>query len=506
MGALLVLALVATEPFSQAGVQATMCPRVNASTAWIPRSSVFEGSQALERGSVMLNSTFQLAAYQGLYDDYQAANDLMQPFVVCPSGNCTFPQPISIQTLTMCYSCRDTSDKIYKTTPDGWDDRRDGLVLTMKGYSEVFVSGQLLSVVTNFTANDIFGQYVFENSTSSRWPDNGWNDTSMVNFQGIAGHLENTTCKLDDCKVGKYLGFDCGFRPCVKSLSSKMVNGKYSETEVDRHYLPRVANEFRMALNETFINGTWTKCTPENDWTPTHSATAYVWTPTGDQKLLYYTPNCIYSVTQEDYTALTQFLSGLFVLDELKQLQWAATQDNSVEVYGQAWQAKLWNKGQPSMDVVNRFAEGMANVIGNYMRTNGRKYYQARDYTLEPGHYNTTIFPVDWTRALGDAHYSEACIRVRWRYLAYPATLFILVFAFFVAVVWDDYTSKSWGADWKLATLPMQFPALRNRPSSMVSSKMHSKSYFQEASQMQVKLVNGDEGWMFTSGREGENR
>lgn len=505
MGALLVLALVASEPFAQAGVAASMCPRVNVSTAWIPRSSVFEGSQSLERGSVMLNSTFQLAAYQGLYDDYQSANDLMQPFVVCPTGNCTFPQPVSIQTLTMCHSCRDTSDKIDKVTPAGWDERRDGLILKMKGYSEVFRSGQPLSVVTNCTGSDALGQWEFENSTSSRWPDSGWNDTSIINFQGIAGHLKNASCKLDECKADSYLGFDCGLRPCVKSLSSKVVNGKYSETEVDRHYLPRVSSEFQMALNETFINGTWTKCKPENAWTPTHHATAYGRKPDGGAQKLFYTPDCIYSVTQEDYRALAQFLqSGLLVPELAKQLVWASTQDNSVEVFGPAWQAKLWNKGQPSMDVVNRFAEGMSNVIGNYMRNNGRKFYRARDFSY-PNRFNTTLFPDDWTRALGDAHYAEACIQVRWRYLAYPATLFILVLAFFIAVIWDDYQSKSWGADWKLATLPMQFPALRNRPSSMASSKLRSKSYFQEASQMQVRLVNGDEGWVFSSGREGEH-
>lgn len=508
MGALLVLALVAAEPFSQASVMVAMCGRVHENAAWIPRASMFTGSQTLERGSVMMNSTFQLAAYQALYDDYRSTPELMQPLVNCPTGNCTFPQPVSIQTLSMCHSCRDITDKI-SGLPSDLNNPPEDMTLSIKGYTESFQARTLLPLVTNCSSSGVLGQSEDPDAIGARWPDGVWNDTSLVSFQGVAGLLKNTSCNFgdrnrkSDCVMKGYLGFDCGFRPCVKSYSSKMLNGKYTETEVDRKFLHRAPNDdFQLVLDETFINGTWTKCTSEDHWTPTHNATVGRLPPVKlGEESLYYPPSCVYSVSQADFYALVQFLQdGLFV--PKAQLDWAATQDGAVEVFGQAWQAKLWNHGSASMDVTNRFAEGLANVLGNYIRANGATFYQTKDIGPDfNNRFNTTIFPADWTRALGDAHYDEACIQVRWRYMAYPATLFLLVLVFFVAVVWDDYKSKSWGADWKLATLPMLFPALRNRPAS-VGSKMQSKSYYTEAQPLQVKLVNGDDGWAFTSGRD----
>lgn len=487
--------MLITEPFSQAAVTTVMCERVDVGVASIARANSF--GTAVRVGSQLyeLSSGNQLAVLQGFYDSYKNTSQLMQPDITCTSGNCTFPQPVSMQTISMCHSCRDVSSKLRMSTSNGSDSS------SIEGYERA-----------NFTINNSssprMGTVLATNiSGYGQWSDGPWLFTDIVNFQGIASVYNDTACTLKPNSTGcnrSFFGFDCALRPCVRTYSSSMTGGKYSETEINVQYLHMTPNrDFELAVNETFINGTWKKCTSEKNRTDTHTSEIYLpYKLTADgvadnPATVWYPDDCVYGIGFGDYVGLYQYMYPLF---SQGQLVWSIS---SVAVTGDAWLKKLWNDGAPSLEIVNKFAGNIANSLSAYMRNNGLKQ-EYRGLVPGDGNYNDIVnTPPDRLKVTGDMQHLEPCIKARWRFLSFLAVLFVLEIAFFLAVLWVDHRSRMWHADWKSATLPMMFQALQNKPRDS-GVGMERGKYYTEAQSLRVRLVEGEKGWVFASGRDKE--
>lgn len=487
--------MLITEPFSQAAVTTVMCQRVDTGVASIPRANAFGDSSRAASQTYELSRGNQLAVLRGLYDNFKNTSVLMQPDVTCPSGNCTFPQPVSMQTISMCHSCLDVTSKLSLPTANMSD------TSSIEGYDRA-----------NFTINNYpsrLGSVMATNITGGgggHFPDGPWSYTDIVSFQGIASIYNDTACVLGTgtgCNK-TFLGFDCALRPCVRTYSSSMTSGKYNETETKVQYLHLTPNrDFELALNETFINGTWEKCTSATKKSDTHKAEVYLpyqLLPNGtadNPATVWYPDDCVYGMPFSEYLGLYQFLYPLFTQGVLQ----VGTSGSAIT--GDAWLKTLWNDGASSMDVVNQFAGNLANSMSVYMRSNGLKFtYRG----LVPGDdsYDTREnLPLAAFKITGDMQHLEPCIKARWRFLSFLAVLFVLEIVFFLAVLWVDHRSRLWHSDWKSATLPMMFQALQDKPRDSRIGTERDK-YYTEAQSLRVRLVEGEKGWVFASGRDKE--
>lgn len=496
LGAIIAILMLITEPFSQAAANIAMCERVDVGKASIPRFSSFAESQRVMQVWWEMTQGFQLAAYQGLYDTHKNTSVLMEPHINCATGNCTFSQPTSLQTLSMCYSCRDVTNKVVFNRNATADDTS-----TIVGYSNFSVGSNngrsMAPIATNYTTPLTM---LLQPWTAS-WPEGKWFQTSIADFQGIATSFKDPKCDPGpQCEVD-YLGFDCALRPCVQSFSSSVVNGKYTETLLKTEYMHvSYSNTFVVAVEEAFVNGTWTKCTSSNENSTTHNTPVeqpFKIYPNGTRdgpetvENLWYPPECVYAIGSGDHWALRRFLNDIF---SKGALSWGY---DGHAIQGDPWLKSLFNTGAPSMDIVNRFAENLANSLGAYIRTNGI----SKSYELDGDKYKEVPYPAALIQAAGDMKHLEACIQARWRFLSFLGVLFVLEIVFFVAVLWVDHRSRLWQADWKAATLPMMFQALQDRPKGS-GDTMERDNFYTEARALRVRLVEGEKGWVFASGRD----
>lgn len=474
MGAALGLITLITDPFSQACVTIGSCQRSQAGLASIPRfnnySVAFHASGGA--GNYDLSTSMQLAVLTGLYSPPTNSSQSMQSAVSCPTGNCTFSegQSVAFDTLTMCHSCIDLTSKVLlrsEIDPSSKEKQPGSYVLD--GYGDDFAlpapgsgnfSGQL------FMLSSAPGIHGDDNDT--QWPLDGWNSTTIINTRGIALVVPTAPCPAGkQCNL-EPTGFDCALRPCIKSFSASVRNGVYAESEHGTaNYLHAVPDAllFQSVTKQTLFNGTWESCVSSKDRTPKNNITVYQPLAQSDVQpgkdlstdsltKLYYPQECVYNVGTGAAAALFAYIGS--TLDK-GTIQMITTPD---QVDGDVWLKTLYDSGKMKFADVDRFMNGLATSIGAEMRRNtvpntGLAVHDANNGTAQ---------------ATGDAHYSETCIIVRWRYLSFLALLLALDLVFFGMVVYYSQRNPWWCENWKSSALPLLAQAIHDKNGSAVSS------------------------------------
>ncbi|OAA56121.1 hypothetical protein ISF_07719 [Cordyceps fumosorosea ARSEF 2679] len=102
-----------------------------------------------------------------------------------------------------------------------------------------------------------------------------------------------------------------------------------------------------------------------------------------------------------------------------------------------AWVSGLWRNGSTDINLVTKFAEGLATSIGAQMRT-------------------AAVGPSMLREARGTTLVEKTCIRIHWGYITFFAVVFVLEVLFLGSVMVLSYRSRL-HADWKSSTLAVAF-------------------------------------------------
>lgn len=421
----------------------------------------------------------QFAVFSGLYNPPKDLSDPINSLVSCPTGNCSFSNgddSTYFETIDLCSSCKDISSQIRpidQSSDAGYylSGYASTMNLTRLGKNSFEPRGKVLGFTSTAALTDM----------KEPWPDDPWKRTSLVSFQGMAGMLENDSLHPR--------AFDCGLRPCVRSLSATVINGKYAEKEHSRQYLHYLdsTRQFELVLNRTRINGTWHTCTSSATETATHNMQATPWELQQDAHLTdanntgrWYEPKCYYFVTLGVLLGFSYHLGETF--DST-----AVTVEPGAIVSGAAWAKDLWKRGNMTMDSVSKFAAGLAASMGAEMRRGGSPYAFTDKVIVEPADLSVN----------GDMMLIEPCITVQWKYLSFLASLWALTALFCGAIILAQHQSRlGAGTDWKTSIMPLLFQAVSNGDGLSSNAPYRDLDLQHRAEEVTVQLADSDGQWV----------
>lgn len=468
LGAVITIAALAVDPFSQQIIQSEPClQNVTGAAAEIPKSQNFEAGIILSEPMInVLSGSLQAAIYMGLLSPPPNSSAAMT--ADCRTGNCNFPSDdgATFSTLAMCHSCVDISHAIYYDPHTLYATLPSGVQL---GGGVFFAS----------TANtSIFDNYLFS-------------------FEAIMKrNLEN---------YNDYFAVACGLTPCLKTFGANVTNGIYQERELssaDLVWSDRAG--YTLATNRTLRDGTCQSCTTTTK--STTASTLRINTTTmglisraegtveygissgmdfehiNPGASLWYPDDCVWWFGSLPAQAMSSFLHGFFDGNTLSLIN----QDNPSEIEGGLWLFSMFLNGTASMDTVNALMSGLAWSVTAALR-------QA------PASEGT---PREQSAVSGQAQMVQSCLTVRWAWLSLPASLLGLQLVFLVATVAISGSAKHWGGDWKDSPLALLYHGLEgctDVPDEKVGREelRDRDGMFKVAQRMRVQLRQGRDNWRF---------
>ncbi|CAN8099720.1 unnamed protein product [Discula destructiva] len=474
LGAIITIAALAVDPFSQQIIQFQPClSDVAEAMAQIPKTQTLEPGITSMSLKPRLTGSMQAAIYMGLLSP--PTNSSATITATCQTGNCTFPSDAgaTFSTLALCRICVNISDSItYETSED--DKQRHASIESGAAIDGLDVDFSSMAGSTSFPRS-IF-------SFEALMSQDGANETT-----GFA--------------------VACGLDPCVKTFAANVTNGTYHETEISSETLLWSYHAgYTLARNKILRNGTWQPCetTSQNTSTntfrinttsmglmshvvngveysvsttnvPIHnvSATASLWYP----------DECVWWFGDLPGEAVGSYLGNLFNNKTLDTPYWSRDPSSA---QGDLWLQNLYRNGTANMDTVNAYIDGLVwSMTANMRQTSADR---------------------DELRAVnGHMQALEACLKVRWVWLSLPASLLGLEITFLAAIAVLSRSKTHWRGDWKGSSLALLFHGLDGHPargmekdSTPPSGDLNDKNgMFNVAKEMKVQLRASEDSWRF---------
>ncbi|KAK7744662.1 hypothetical protein SLS53_003550 [Cytospora paraplurivora] len=476
LGAIITIAALAVDPFSQQIIQSEPCLwNLTGTTAEIPIVQGFEAGFGTSAAKPRITASMQVAIYMGLLSP--PPNSSAAVTASCRSGNCTFPHDngATFSTLAMCHSCVNISDTITSNHSGHYDQIPATLPsgVSIDGYDTLLAS-----------------------LAGSKWlPD------SMFSFEALMSpDIANDTI---DFAVA------CGIRPCLKTFGANVTEAIYHETELSSYDLvPSLRAGYTLATNTTLRNGTWQSCMPTPHNTSTNTLRINTTTMglisqiinTGKEyailhgidlqnvsaaETLWYPDDCVWWFGAKTADAIRAFMWDFFQNRTLEPPYWSRGPSSAL---GDLWLVNLYRNGTANMDTVNAYMDGLDWSITGHMRQNIA--------AVGSGEYTPEV-------VLGQVQTLQSCLRVRWVWLSLPAALLCLEFAFLAAIILCSRSADHWRGDWKDSSLALLYHGLEDHASeykekAVAGDLLRDKdSMFQAAQETMVQLRKGEGNWRF---------
>ena len=486
IGAVTILASVATEVFTQSTVQYESCQWfIVDAPASIPKAHTFDPViDTLRSGTKTTDMDTKLAIYKGLINPPQNSSASMAGHINCLTGNCTFVQDNdrgSFATLGICHSCRDITDQCKMDVEPG----KTGTLfysLESGAVTKVFQSVRSMVQLLHMVAVDTpLPTYI--------------DDYPMFTVETIVISPRNCTeaeKSSPQCQVGRGTLWEpaassCSLYPCVKNYNAKVVNGTYTESQVLTRNLKNTlapANNsvpnYWLTTDETFRNGAWTACGETSERTDVNTQEVFASNKTSclmsdygscqDAETLWYPPDCVWTFPRRQIAPV--------VADNLKEKIGNHTlldYKRNVAYEGEPYMQRLYRSGGTHMENVLEFMGGISDALTERIRTKGP---DSPELQTVPGRTFRT----------------DTCISVRFEWLAYLGSLLFLEIVFLVFVI---YVGKREGfsMDWKSSSLAAFFyPIDRDSPEEELLRK---ESLEKTAKEISVCLSERDGAWKF---------
>ncbi|KAF6810807.1 hypothetical protein CPLU01_15228 [Colletotrichum plurivorum] len=458
-GALITVAALAVDPFSQAIIEHRTCPQVVQETPktmrfrdppTTPRTNNYTGllpgaKYKAEFARAALDLSTSTALYRGLVDPRSSVSLLDRH---CSTGNCTFGEASGggdyFATLEMCYSCEDvTSEVVNRTTED----------------ETRFTLGTELEV-NNVTALDAR-------------TTNGSRNASEPFFS-----IDLLTLKYED--------YCTRHKGCTSSFIRNM-----------RPFAKQVA--YSLILNSTVEDGRVRKCAPvqtgderTGDFVPARPNRKInrpkTWEKSSEWEL--WPVECVFAVEMTPYYGIS------VVLHELLSQNLTATMliGEVPPLSGPVWLQTMYHEGNATLASMDTAWAGLAASISATMRN--RPWYV--DSWEEKYKYAVSERRV----VVGTALTTETCVIVHWGWIAYPGALLVLQLVFLALVMgrrWGRDGGR-WSADWKSSPLALLFHGLDDNLHQGYGEVSSARSMNRAARQIKAQLMedSGNRGsWRF---------
>ncbi|KAI1384856.1 uncharacterized protein F4822DRAFT_446033 [Hypoxylon trugodes] len=435
-GIMMILSLLLV-PFTQQILRFYSCSVLDTSrNASIPTTHFASAGLSFHVGAGLnaIKPAVQAQLSSGIYD-----TNPKQVSFNCPTGNCTF-------------------DGLYHSA--GWCSHCDDVSNQLEIYPSDISSMNYTLPSTNLTA--VPGIYTFVMAGES----------PIQAILGFGQNLSNTPWG-----VRGYGAAECTISPCVRSYTSTVEGGNFTETLV--------------STSQTWSDGLYwlssidVPCLTTTEKQALHTA-GYQFDSEKTQWLAYnlsvyaedafnptilnetnttIRPECIYQTDHGHSESLNFFLNSMFT----------GTVAFAVEVIG----------GPPILQAI--FQEG--NVTFSTIDDAFSRLAQALTvWTREDSGQNVT----------GQIFQSETCVGARWAWLAYPLAM---VLGMMVFLIWTiDHTRRNEGSrqDYKSSPLALLFHPLGTSGSEGSVSSIASRSELErKAKSMKVMFQGADEVWRF---------
>ncbi|KAI1203492.1 hypothetical protein F5X97DRAFT_318144 [Nemania serpens] len=463
VGAIVTILIVLVDPFTQQLLEYYDCqPKLEGLQASISRTEYWSDlgltSSYIGAGLVPVPPLWQRAISAGIFADQQTAS------FSCPTGNCTFARPFS--TVGFCSSCEDLSDQLEIQNISLSD-----TMYPMYGINNTLPSGLFLYNYQNEQPMTWFGAGPGPDDETlaaidiilAKTPE----DAFTKSFIGTDNNgnspdyeycLSRTRNNVWGCRG--YGAARCRLHPCVKKLSARVENGVLSESLIDSanntsdpRQWSQPAGEYPFPLPSEVPKDTAStvdlSCVTTEEL---FQLKAVGYMIDSDQKWLGFNATwdlsrsvsadapfpqslqahgCLFSFSQSAYDNLRRnFLGDYFsgFLDSTfspEPLQHVLSGPQSLQ--------QIFNYGNVTFERIDTIFSNVAQAMTVLARQAGA---QNRSEDV-----------------LGDVNSSKTCLRVRWPWIAFPAALGAISWAFFALVLWVQHGSD-WLPAWKSSTLP----------------------------------------------------
>jgi hypothetical protein len=484
-GALITILAIAIDPFTQQIVHPVLCYRkVLDSVASIPRANGFRGMGVHTGGGMAaLDPGISAAIYAGLLNSSQTVG------FQCETGNCTFPAMAktgeSYQTAGIDFGCVDISKEVKQLDKYNW-------YVPQLGDNSTTVNGgpNITRTSSSYTQN-AFQEY---------WPiTSGDKQFTLLRFELL-------TLTIDwDCVAAanttyapclKPFAAQCRLWPAVLTVGSQIELGKLQESTLSSQSInlgnlqaPSIAAI--LVSTEVLRNGSWQTCKPSStnsSDTPVPIFNGTIWQPSSSTKdpvvLEWYAQDCVWTMDYVAALALKTELYNFFAQKRLVAMYGISTARAS---YGDLWIKSLFHNGTANMSTVEMFVGQLARSMTAYTRQN-----PMRDLRL--GY------------VYGDAIRTEACVRVRWAWISFPASLVLLSICFLAVTMWRTRMAglKTLGKGaWKSSSLAVLFAGLDERDRQEYGRLNKKSEMLSAAEENKVALARTEDGWRLTGSGDG---
>lgn len=504
LGALITVAALAIDSFSQAIVNHRGCEAVaDFGRAAVSRTNNYSTNPFdifNTRGYTFENLDLEMEkAIEGGLTDRTKVADLAG--FECASGNCTFEQEGGgpyFSSLAMCHSCQDVTHQVESSRPKGWLPPLKEWYLPWRERNmfEESVYNNLLPAKVLFVSETPFTVYLHDAAPP------------LLSFDLLAIQTPPVANKTLMMAGQTPLGVQCRFDPCVKRYSARVSNGVYAEEEYGDALLlkrrPGPTTElspysesqtsYALVTDTVLVDGEEKKCEPTADGAEGSVRVGFkdgVFRKVFDEDpmfkelpyhltWMYYPQECVWvvpKITWQDMKAiLKSMVEGEVMMMSAEDLQ------------GPLWQRQLFAEGNITTAMVEEF---VAKVTASMTATMRR-----RPYGIMTDLADKT--PAALKEALGRVMVAQTCIYVHWGWIAYPATLLALQWAFLAMVFMACGRGR---AGWKSSPLPLLFHGLDESFRSRDCDLDNAKQMLEVAERTKVQLVSVEDsrrgGWRF---------
>lgn len=511
LGALITILALLIDPFAQQIVRYYDCPKISLTEhATIARTNVLAPAHRSTWNDIFMSRAFyndvRIAVNTGIF----AVHLPDVPFS-CPTGNCSFTEPYT--TIGYCSSCEDKTHELVFTE------------------YRLNYSGQEF-IHTNVSLNNAGSDSAL---TLQRDPSGSDSLVSSTTFLGGDVRPMDSFCRVID--IIRWVGsetqraesevvqaYTCKLYPCIRTYKASVTGGKlveYFESESEYIYA-EVSNqnpasqwtvadlnclekpeEQRQILKDLGFkidkNSRWIPYNVSIDVTsetlrlqPHLKAPEDICTTSSENAsntlcdnnlisdALFRTvpPRCLYNLRGPGDAIWLMILNGSL---------------NEKEIYHRPNEVliALWNagSGNGTLEDVQGFMRKVADSVTTYIRQprfNGPDWLHKLN---EP--------------AIGEVIYNTTCVRIRWTWITYPASLIGMLILFFVFTIVQSKKQQAQlpgSLDFKSNALTLLFHGFdyeSQRKLEHIGGDNRTKELQEKTKDFRVKLLQTEQGWKF---------
>ncbi|KAK1845451.1 hypothetical protein CCHR01_11947 [Colletotrichum chrysophilum] len=266
IGAIITIAALAIDPFSQAMIEYRPCPQIlGHEVAETPRTNNYSAGVDRLVVDVAADPSMLGAIYKGLVDPEETESLLD---VKCTTGNCTFGEmghDEYFSSLGFCHSCDDITRQVEHNETDHTYTLRSNVSSPKNLFGEYYGRQPDPSVRSSFGYGALLSA-----SVRADYP-------TLVFETLMLSCMNSPTCAAD--MKGQPLAFRCTLTPCVERYRAEVENGRYREMKSktpgqELNGCPIYMDLFReqpafaAVTDSSLVNGVEQPCNPSTKWFP----------------------------------------------------------------------------------------------------------------------------------------------------------------------------------------------------------------------------------------------